>query len=65
MRITIDGVSTIVDAGVYRGVRATVTRQRGVLFRTSLAAGDHVLVITNLATSGRPTIGIDGIGFAR
>lgn len=65
MRITIDGTSYLVDAGTYRGQRTTVTRQRVLLFSTTLPAGDHVVVITNLATTHRPTIGIDGLGFAR
>jgi hypothetical protein len=61
MRVTVDGVSTIVDAGTHAGARATRTRQGTMLFKTSLPAGEHVVVITNLATPGRPTIGIDGI----
>jgi hypothetical protein len=61
MRVTVDGVSTIVDAGTYAGARATRTRQRTILFSTTVPAGSHTVVITNLATPGRPTIGIDGI----
>jgi hypothetical protein len=61
MRVTVDGVTTTVDAGTYRGERARTTRQRTILFHAALPAGDHVVVITNLATPGRPTIGIDGI----
>jgi hypothetical protein len=33
-----------------------------MLFSTALAPGDHVAVITNLRTGGRPWIGIDGVG---
>jgi len=65
MRITIDGASYLVDAGTYKGRRTTVTRQRVLLFSKALPAGDHVVAITNLATTHRPTIGIDALGFAR
>ena len=65
MRVTIDGSSQVVDAGTYRGTAATKTRQRVVLLKVVLPGGAHVAVITNLATQGRPTIGIDGLGFAR
>jgi hypothetical protein len=64
MRVTIDGVAHVVDAGTYKGVRTTTTRHRVLLFTKALPAGDHVVVITNLATSGRPTIAIDALGFA-
>jgi hypothetical protein len=64
MRVTIDGTSTIVDAGLHRGQPATKTRQHRLLFAISLAPGPHVVVVTNLATPGRPTIAIDGLGFA-
>lgn len=65
MRITIDGTSQVVDAGYYRGVRAVRTHHRVILVSQRLAAGTHTLTITNLGTSGRPTIAIDGLAFAR
>ncbi|HEY5437230.1 MAG TPA: hypothetical protein VIK13_18520 [Candidatus Limnocylindrales bacterium] len=65
MRITIDGTSTTIDARTYKGARATSNHYRQILFSKSLAAGSHTFSITNLATPGRPTIAIDGIGFAR
>lgn len=65
MRITIDGTSTTIDARSYKGARATRNHYRQILFSKSLAAGPHTFSITNLATAGRPTIAIDGIGFAR
>lgn len=64
MRVSIDGRSHIVDAGMHAGRRATVTRQHRLLFRAGLPPGPHVVVITNLATAGRPTIAVDGLGFA-
>lgn len=64
MRVTIDGTSTIVDAGLHKGQRATRTRHHRLLFAISLPPGPHVVVVTNLATPGRPTIAIDGLGFA-
>jgi hypothetical protein len=36
-----------------------------ILYRQSLPAGTHSLTITNLGTTGRPTIAIDGLAFAR
>jgi hypothetical protein len=65
MRITIDGTSTLIDARTYRGARATGNHYRQLLFSKSVADGKHTFTITNLATAGRPTIAIDGIGFAR
>ncbi len=65
MRVTIDGSSQVVDAGTYRGKAATKTRRRVVLLKVALPAGSHLAVITNLATRGRPTIGIDALGFGR
>jgi hypothetical protein len=62
MSITIDGVTSTVDAGRWKGSRATTTHHRVMLFSTALAPGDHVAVITNLRTGGRPWIGIDGVG---
>jgi hypothetical protein len=65
MRITVDGISTTVDSRIYRGARATGNHYRQVLFSKPLAAGPHTFTITNLGTPGRPTIAVDGIGFAR
>jgi hypothetical protein len=64
MRITVDGTSTIVDAGLHRGLPATKTRHHRLLFSVSLPPGPHTVVVTNLATPGRPAIAVDGIGFA-
>jgi len=61
-RVTVDGRSTVVDAGLYAGKRATSVHPRVLLFSAGLAAGDHTVTITNLGTSGRPTIALDGIG---
>jgi hypothetical protein len=63
MRVTIDGVSVTVDEGRYGGHRATGTHHRVLLLSRALAAGAHTVVITNLGTSGRPTITIDAIGW--
>jgi hypothetical protein len=65
MRITIDGASFLVDAGTYKGVRATTTRHRLILFSRTVAGGTHSVTITNLATQGRPTIAIDGLAFVQ
>ena len=65
MRVTIDGTPHVVDAGMHAGRRATITRHHRLLFRAALAAGSHVVVVTNLATPGRPWIAVDGLGFAR
>jgi hypothetical protein len=65
LRVTIDGTSQVVDTGYYRGVRASRTHHRVILYRQSLPAGTHSLTITNLGTSGRPTIAVDGLAFAR
>ncbi|HEX7471705.1 MAG TPA: hypothetical protein VF323_01380, partial [Candidatus Limnocylindrales bacterium] len=62
MRVTIDGVSKTVDEGTYAGRRATTTHHRVLLFAKGLVAGPHTVVITNLGTSGRPTISVDAIG---
>jgi hypothetical protein len=66
-RVAIDGVTVAtVDAGRYKGARATTVHRRVLLWSSStLAAGSHTMTITNLATSGRPRIGIDSIGFRR
>jgi hypothetical protein len=65
MRITVDGVSTIVDTGYYRGKRATRNIDRLILFSTSLTAGPHTVTITNAGSKSRVTIAIDAIDFAR
>jgi len=64
-RVTVDGNSTIVDAGFYAGQRATTVHARVVLFSARLADGAHTVTITNLATAGRPSIAVDGIGVVR
>ena len=63
MRVTIDGVSVTVDEGMYNRKRATGTHRRVLIYSKTLAAGAHTVVITNLGTSGRPTITIDAIGW--
>jgi hypothetical protein len=65
MRVTIDGVARTVDTGRFAGARATKNHYRALLFSAHLTAGKHTVTITNLATAGRPTIAIDGIGLAR
>lgn len=65
LRVTIDGTSHVVDTGYYKGVRATTTHHRVLLFSLSVPAGTHSLTITNLGTARRPTIAIDGLAFAR
>jgi len=64
MRITIDGISSFVDTGTYRGSRATMTRNRVILFSTGLSAGSHRLTITVAGTTSRPAIAIDALAFA-
>jgi hypothetical protein len=63
LRVTIDGVSTTVDTGHYKGARASSNHYRVLLFSKAMASGTHTVTITNLATSGRPTIAIDALGF--
>jgi len=63
LRITLDGTSYTVDTGYYKGVRETGNHYRVVLFTKSLANKSHTVVITNLATYGRRTIGIDAAGW--
>ncbi len=63
MRVTIDGVSTIVDSGRYGGQPETSIHHRVLLLSKWLTAGPHTVVITNLATPGRPVITIDAIGW--
>jgi hypothetical protein len=65
LRVTVDGVSTIVDTAYYRGVRVTTRSERVLLFSTPLAAGPHTVTITALGTTNRPTIAIDALDFAR
>ena len=65
LRVTVDGRATIVDTGYLGTRRATTTHDRVLLFSVRLAAGPHHVTIENLATSGRRTIAIDGLGFLR
>ncbi len=65
LEVTVDGVSTVVDTGYLGDTRATTYHNRVLLFSTRFAAGPHTVTIRNLGTSGRPTIAIDGLGFAR
>lgn len=65
LRVTIDGVSSIVDTGYYAGSRARTVHVRALLFSARLTAGAHTVTVTNLATSGRPTVAIDGVAFSR
>lgn len=64
-RVTVDGVSAVVDTGVYAGKRATSVHTQVLLYSVTLPAGAHSVTITNLGTSGRATIVLDGIGFVR
>jgi hypothetical protein len=63
LRVEIDGAGWTVDTGRWHGAPTTSTHDRVLLFSHALDAGDHVAVITNLATPSRPWIGIDGVGF--
>jgi hypothetical protein len=65
LEVTVDGVATIIDTGYLSGKRASVITDRVLLFSTRFAAGAHTVTIKNLGTTGRPTIGIDGLGFIR
>jgi hypothetical protein len=65
LAVTVDGVSTVVDSGYLGTKRATSYHNRVLLFSTRFTPGPHTVTIRNLATSGRPTIAIDGLGFAR
>jgi chitodextrinase len=63
MRVTIDGTAYKIDEGRYHGSRSISTHHRVLLLSKALANKAHVVVITNLATSRRPTISIDGLGW--
>ena len=63
--MTVDGVSTTVDTAYLSGKRVTAIHDRVVLFTARFARGAHTVTVRNLATSGRPTIAIDGLGFSR
>jgi hypothetical protein len=65
MRITVDGVSTVVDTGFYKGARATRNIDRVILFSTSLSAGPHTVTITNVGSKARVTVAVDAIAVAR
>jgi hypothetical protein len=65
MRVTVDGESWIVDSAFYKGTRATAYHDAVLIFSTRFAPGAHTVTIENLATSGRPTIAIDGLDFSR
>jgi hypothetical protein len=65
MRVTVDGVSTLVDTGFYQGQRATSIRDRVILFSRSLVSGPHTVTITNAGLAGRLTLGIDALDFRR
>jgi hypothetical protein len=65
LEVTVDGVSTVVDSGYLGTKRATSYHNRVLLYSTRFAPGAHTVTIRNLATTGRPTIAIDGLGFAR
>jgi hypothetical protein len=65
LRLEIDGVATVIDTAFYRGERATRVMDGVLLYSQPLAAGTHSVTITNLATTNRPTIAIDGLDFSR
>jgi hypothetical protein len=60
MRVVVDGRAYTVDEGYYKGSRATTTHRRVILLNKTLTNRAHTVVITNLGTSGRPTIDVDG-----
>ena len=64
LRVTVDGVSTIIDTGFIGGRRATRIIYRVLLFSKSLVAGPHSVTIMIFGTTNRPTIAIDGLDFA-
>jgi hypothetical protein len=63
MRVRIDGVSYTVDEGYHAGHRATSTHYRVLVFSRNLTMRSHTVTITNLGTSGRRTIAVDGVGW--
>jgi hypothetical protein len=63
--ITVDGAAKTIDTAYLGGKRVTQVHDRVVLFSVRLGAGSHTVTIRNLATTGRPTIAIDGLGFSR
>jgi subtilisin family serine protease len=63
LRVTVDGRSWIVDEGTFRGARARATNYRVLLFSRSLTNRTHTVVITNLATIGRPTVDVDAVAW--
>jgi hypothetical protein len=65
LEVTVDGVATVVDSGYLGTTRATSYHNRVLLFSTRFTPGPHTVTIRNLASTGRPTIAIDGLGFAR
>ena len=65
LQVTVDGVSRVIDTGFYQGRRATSIHDRVLLFSGPLTPGAHTVTITNLATSGRPTIAIDALDYSR
>ena len=65
LEVTVDGVTTVVDTGLHGGQRATSVQYRVLLFSQRLDPGPHTVTIRNLATTGRPTIVIDGIAISR
>ena len=64
-RVTVDGRSTVVDAGLYAGKRATSVHVRVLLFSAGLVAGDHTVTITWTGTKRAAAtdynIGIDAV----
>jgi hypothetical protein len=65
LEVTVDGVAKVVDTGFLGTKRATAVHDRVLLFSLRLTPGAHTVTIRNLATTGRPTIAIDGLGFSR
>jgi hypothetical protein len=65
LAVTVDGTSTVVDTAYLGGQRATTIHDRVLLFAVRLAPGAHTVTIRNLGTTGRRTIAIDALGFAR
>jgi uncharacterized protein YkwD len=63
LRVVIDGRRYTVDEGYYQGSRSTTPRYRVVLFNKTLTNKAHTVVITCLATPGRPTVGVDAVAW--